>query len=425
MATTERRRLENMARQVLKSTNRKYGEHHVFLPDGRKYPFQCYWDSAFQAIVAARFWPERAEKEFFSLYSKQFEDGRVPHLVCWEKPSFLWRILCYGGGWVERDGRAALSTQPMASAFCAWEVYTQTKNKSFLEKLLPYLESEADYVLRKRDLLGQGLTANINCMEAGTDESPVYDEVMGVKGEHLLGLIHYGLKLARHIRAYRRAGNSLEQIKNTNLFVVEDLCNNSLLCRSLRSLADIHHELGNVKKADEFQKKAKTLADCMETLCWDEKEGIFLTRYLKDGNIKISRTHTLSSVLPLFTGMMSKEKARRMVEEHILNKGEFYSHYPLSFVSMRDPRERSGWKPFSLPILWRGGVWVNMNWMLVKGLREYGYHDAASDIAQKTAAMILKEGAFREFYDSRTGKGYGGKSYGWSTLALDMLKAYN
>lgn len=66
-----------------------------------------------------------------------------------------------------------------------------------------------------------------------------------------------------------------------------------------------------------------------------------------------------------------------------------------------------------------------MNWMIVKGLREYGYNDAASDIAQKTAAMILKEGAFREFYDSRTGKGYGGKSYGWSTLALDMLKTYD
>ncbi|MBU4195046.1 MAG: hypothetical protein KKE79_00435 [Actinobacteria bacterium] len=417
----EHQRVESMAREVLHATDRAYGEHRVFLPDGKKYPFQCYWDSAFQALVAARFWPERAEREFFSLYSKQYGNGRLPHLVCWERPGPAWRAICYRGGWVGPDGRAILSTQPSAGPFCALEVYRRTGNRAFLEKIIPFLTAEMEYVWKRRDLLGQGLTSIINCMESGTDESPVYDEVMGVRGERPLGLLAYGLKLAAETREYRKVDNDLERIRDLGIFIVEDLCNNSLACRSLRAVGEIYGELGDEGRAREFKDRALGLAARMEELCWDDGEGIFLTRYEKDGDIRKSRTPTLSSVLPLFTGLISKEKAARLVEEHVLNEGEFQTPNPLSFVSVADPRERPGWRPWSLPMLWRGGTWVNMNWMVAVGLLEYGYREEAEVLTRRTVEMILHEGAFREFFDSRTGRGYGGKAYGWSTLAVDML----
>lgn len=40
-----------------------------------------------------------------------------------------------------------------------------------------------------------------------------------------------------------------------------------------------------------------------------------------------------ASVLPLFTGLISKEKARRLVEEHVLSDEVFWTPCPLSFVS--------------------------------------------------------------------------------------------
>jgi hypothetical protein len=419
---SEYRRLENMAVKTLEATDRAYGEHRVFLPDGKKYPFQCYWDSAFQALVAARFWPRRAELEFFSLYSKQYDDGRVPHLVCWQRPTLLWRFICYRGGWVGPDGRALASIQPSAGPFCALEVFRRTGNRSFLERIAPAMIAEMEYVLDSRDLLGDGMTSIINCMESGTDESPVYDEVMGVRGDRPFALVMYGLELAREIRAYRGAGNDLDRIRDLGMFVVEDLCNNSLLCRSLSAMGDILDELGDPGRGREFKTKASALASSMESLCWDEDDGIFNTRYFKEGRIEVSRTRTLASVLPLFTGLISKEKARRLVEEHITSDEGFWTPFPLSFVSVSDPRERAGWRPVSLPILWRGGAWINMNWLVTLGLLEYGYDEIAEDLARRTAEMILREGAFREFYDSRTGKGYGGKSYGWSTLAVDMIE---
>ncbi|MBU4173439.1 MAG: hypothetical protein KKB90_04665 [Actinobacteria bacterium] len=420
VAAGERQRLVRMAREVLLATDRAYGEHRVFLPDGRKYPFQCYWDSAFQALVAARFWPERAEREFFSLYSKQYEDGRVPHLVCWEKPGPAWRFICYRGGWVGPDGRAILSTQPSAGPFCALEVYRRTGNRAFLEKVLPFLTAEMEYAQYSRDLLGHGLTAIINCMESGTDESPVYDEVMDVRGERPLGLLLYGVELAREIREYRRVGNDLERITDLGLFVVEDLCNNSLLCLSLRAVGEIYGELGNEGRAGEFKERAAAVASRMEELCWDEDAGIFLSRYLKDGEVRKSHTGTLSSVLPLFTGLISSDKAARLVKEHVLNDDRFWTTSPLSFVTADDPRERPGWKPWSLPMLWRGGTWVNMNWMVAVGLLEYGYREEAAELTRRTAEMVLREG-YREFFNSRTGRGYGGKAYGWSTLVVDMV----
>ncbi|MHB8894296.1 MAG: MGH1-like glycoside hydrolase domain-containing protein [Candidatus Geothermincolia bacterium] len=420
----DKTRLHTMARRVLESTDRVFGDKRVFMPDAKKYPFQCYWDSAFQALVAARYWPERAEQEFYSLESVQFEDGRIPHLVLWDKPPLVWRVICERGGWVGSDGRAVLSTQPPVAAFCAWDVYKRTGHKEFLERVFPFLAAEMHYASETRDLLGDGLTSIVNCMESGTDESPVYDEVMGIKGDKPLALVRYGLKLSRDVREYAKAGNNVSRLRELGRFVVEDLCNNSVLCRSLRAMGDIARELGDAAAARDFERRAVELAAQIEELCWDESSAIFLTRYMSGGEIRLNRTSTLASQLPLFTGLISKDRAKRVIRENILSEERFWSPYPLSFVSMEDSRERPGWSALSLPILWRGGTWINMNWMIAIGLEEYGYGDAASELAVSTARMMLDEGAMREFFNSRTGAGYGGKSYGWSTLVIDMLERH-
>jgi|GEM_PF-2556184 hypothetical protein len=55
------------------------------------------------------------------------------------------------------------------------------------------------------------------------------------------------------------------------------------------------------------------------------------------------------------------------------------------------------------------------------GLMEYGYREIARSVAEKTGEMVRRCG-FREFYNSGTGKGHGGKSYGMSTMAVDMIE---
>jgi len=40
--------------------------------------------------------------------------------------------------------------------------------------------------------------------------------------------------------------------------------------------------------------------------------------------------------------------------------------------------------------MWRGAIWVNCNFLLICGLREYRYIDLADEIADKTIACIDK-----------------------------------
>lgn len=64
------------------------------------------------------------------------------------------------------------------------------------------------------------------------------------------------------------------------------------------------------------------------------------------------------------------------------------------------------------------------NWIGEDGRANLSTQPMMSAVAtwERSAAMVEKGGGYREFYNSSSGRGYGGKSYGMSTLALDMLE---
>ena len=170
------------AKELLEENTIKYGEHYIFRPDKDKYPFQAYWDSGFQAIVAKHFSPERAKAEVYSLHSKQMEDGRIPYQTNWERLPLPWPIFHRIINWIREDKRATISTLPPVLGFVVWDIYEKTQDKRFIEKAVPPLVKEMEYIAIKRDLLGDGLTSIINNFESGTDEAPFYDENMNIKG---------------------------------------------------------------------------------------------------------------------------------------------------------------------------------------------------------------------------------------------------
>ena len=67
----------------------------------------------------------------------------------------------------------------------------------------------------------------------------------------------------------------------------------------------------------------------------------------------------------------------------------------------------------------RGPKWGAVNWFLYKGLRSYGYDDAANNLKKKTHELIQRSG-FREYYNPMTGKGLGAHDFTWMGLVLDM-----
>lgn len=418
------RALKEGALRVLENNDRRHEGRRYFAAAYPQYPLQYYWDSCVQALVMSMFDGERAEEEMYTLLSTQFPDGCMPYLTSWGRPPFLWRVMLGLANWVGEDGRANLSTQPMLSALATWEIYKRTWNKEFLERIVPELAREADYLGVQRDILDDGLAVIVNAMEAGTNESPVYDEIMGLPRPRGLGpLVHvyYYVKVSRQMSRYRKVGYDLERVSEMGVFLVEDMTSNSLFCRSLRAMGEILREVGEERASREYRRQAELLAERLEEKCWDPVDRFFYTRYGAPSVRKFSRVKTISGLLPLFTGLISRKKAKVLVEEHLQDETRFWTPFPASFVSVDEPCYRKRAFPVPFPSLWRTGTWICMNWMLLMGLLEYGYRETALEVCRSSLALVEKSG-FREFYNSYSGRGYGVKNCGMATAVVDMLE---
>ena len=72
---------------------------------------------------------------------------------------------------------------------------------------------------------------------------------------------------------------------------------------------------------------------------------------------------------------------------------------------------------------WRGPVWLNLNWLLVQGLRRYGFNTEANQLHQKSLELTQRFG-FYEYFHPDTGKGLGTANFSWTaSLVLDLLLA--
>lgn len=98
----------------------------------------------------------------------------------------------------------------------------------------------------------------------------------------------------------------------------------------------------------------------------------------------------------------------------------FWGRWVIPTVPQDDPA-------FADQQYWRGAIWPPMNYLVLQGLRRYGFHKLASDLARKGAHMFLADrrrtGMCRENFDSRTGQGCGRRFQSWTPLlALGALE---
>ena len=55
-------------------------------------------------------------------------------------------------------------------------------------------------------------------------------------------------------------------------------------------------------------------------------------------------------------------------------------------------------------------------------MKQNGHSENAEYLAARTVEMVAAQGLY-EFYNPLSGQGMGAKSFGWSSLALDMALA--
>ena len=103
---------------------------------------------------------------------------------------------------------------------------------------------------------------------------------------------------------------------------------------------------------------------------------------------------TVSSFLPLFAGVAPPERAERLAKL-IEDPAFFGTPLPLPSVAKNHPDYGKD--------MWRGGVWINYNYMIAEGLRESGFAALAEELKEKTLREVERvfeaTGNIFEFYD--------------------------
>jgi neutral trehalase len=97
----------------------------------------------------------------------------------------------------------------------------------------------------------------------------------------------------------------------------------------------------------------------------------------------------------MFAGIADTQQAQAL-RDHLANPNTFGAPTPLPSVSLDSGRYSKD--------MWRGPMWINMNYLTVRGLRRYGFNTEAEHLKELSLQAVQRwyeeEGCLFEFYDS-------------------------
>ncbi len=194
------------------------------------------------------------------------------------------------------------------------------------------------------------------------------------------------------------------------MFAIEDLSFNCIFIRANTHLKEIAKALREDLPAELEESMGKT-EKALEQL-WDPYSQQYYSRdFVTHRLLKIP---TVATLLPLYAGCVTKERAKQLVH-HLENEQEFGPAYPVPSVSVN-----SQW--FHPKLYWQGPTWVNMNWLIIDGLKRYGFKEQAKALRESTLEMVERHGCY-EYFDPLNGEPAGAKDFSWTaSLAIDLIK---
>jgi len=412
------------------------------VPSENLYPFQWKWDSGFTAIGLAHFNMGRAKKEISTLLDAQWENGLIPHIIFHTKSDTYFPGADFHCSNLHpkasKKYKSTGMSQPPVTGFVLQELYRISKDKT---AILQYIESVIDkvyknhnYLYENRDPKNEGLVYIYHNWESGTDNSPVWDTIFERMDSPEF---KFNRKDTLHVDASQRPSHQeynhylqiIEiakkyayddaKIAKHSPFLVQDPLFNTVLIKSNESLIKLYKLIPNsekkIKQLKNWQNKAINRFN--EKLYNQELKAYIYYDLRADKAIK---EITSSSFAPIFAKIPSKKQ----VEELTQNLMQNFASDDYYLCASYNPKSSK----FNPKKYWRGPVWVNLNWMLYKGLKEYGYQEIASQIKKDTLEIVQQEG-FYEYFDPRKkeytkprSKAYGGENFSWTAaLVLDLL----
>ena len=201
---------------------------------------------------------------------------------------------------------------------------------------------------------------------------------------------------------------------------------NAMLVKEARSLAHMAKALGKPDAQAHWLQEAQTLRARIQQTFWDDETGFFYYVDRKDQDFTFEepddlKRQAITGFIPLWAEVATPAQAERLVE------------------IMTDPEKF--WRPYGIPSLaaddpfynprgyWNGPVWVEWQFLMLRGLLNYGYDEQAHALAGRVFDNVIynlkEDHTFWEFYspDSRWAGHH--QTYIWTGLVARMLLDIN
>lgn len=325
--------------------------HHPWTtPDRFPHKDMWLWDSVFHAIGWRHLDIDLARSMIEAVFDNQHADGFVPHQASPTRPP---------SGY----------TQPPLLALGVKLVNDAAPDPAWIARLYPKLAAAVEWDLRHRDHDGDGLLEwfiegdpTSRSGESGMDNSPRFD-------------FHYPTALA---------------VTDFNAYIAQE-------CEILAGFAG---RIGRAADAMLWGGRHESLCHRINTRLWSDA----LSFYCDYDSRADARSPVMASAgfLPLICGAPSLDQARALLG-HLHDTAHFGTGFPVPSIAASDHAHYA-------KDMWRGPTWININWLIARGLERYARHDAAfgaaaAEIDRATVAEIerwaLSHGTFFEYYDDR------------------------
>jgi hypothetical protein len=410
------------------------------IPTARLYPFQWNWDSGFVSLGHGYYKPEWAIREIGSLFSGQWENGMLPHIIFHSEqektyfPNFdFWQAEVNPGA--PTKPKTSGITQPAVHGFVLENLLDQHPTdesvRAFVREIYPKLLAYHRFLYTYRDPHREGLFFMYHPWESGRDNSPLWDEALDKiqinpgdippyqrrdtqiadaserptsrQYDQYVYLLQLGKK-----HQYDRAGIAAE-----SPFLIQDSMMNAILIKSNNSLIRIGKQLGlDTAEVEEWQQQS---IPAFRNKLWNDSLGIYTGYDMRAG--KQLAMKEIGGFIPMLAEIPTANQATRM-NDYLKNLHQ-RGYYLCPSFDVDHPL-------FDSKRYWRGPIWPQMNWMLHHGLLAYGFRDTA-DLVKNDLISLVNQLGFHEYFEPQKSlaaglkTGYGGDNFSWTASSIISL----
>jgi len=225
-------------------------------------------------------------------------------------------------------------------------------------------------------------------------------------------------------------------------FSSANLLLNCLFYEDLKAAAELARQLKRPDDEQRLHAQASALGENIQKYCWDPRDRYYYTvdvqcvdrrreliSHVKAGmdmswQCLLLRVQTFTGFLPLWCGLATPDQAKALVQTNYLADDRLRGNWGVRSLSSKESMYCMDFS--SNPSNWLGPVWIIVNYFVWKGLKDFGFHDEASDLADKTVRLLstdlARNGSLNEYYNPDTGIALSHKGFmDWNLLVLEML----